>query len=518
MMKSFDPLRTLILEDLEQPARQIVSMLASGGFNIQHALIKTPEALVSALDASAWDIVISRHPLSKFRSMEALEILNVREDAPPLVLMVGASSAELAAAALRAGARDCLVVGDGAHLVARVERELRDAEERRERQRLQAQVYVLQRFEAIGRLAGGIAHDFNNVLAAILGSADLELEQLQDKSRSRTRIERIRAQAERGARLTGQLLAYARRQVLEPRNVDLNRLVSETINLREKLPGPEVRTECRLSKGLPPAWADQSQIEQVVMNLCLNARDAMPEGGTLRIETKRVEITAEEELARPYFKAGPYVAIFISDTGTGMEPEVVERIFEPFFTTKGIGKGTGLGLAMVYGIVKQHNGIIRVDSKPQRGTTFGVYLPVGRGRPEMPHKTKALPVRRGSETILVVEHNDGVRDAMKEMLESWGHKVLVASSVGSAAAFFRSHGGAIELAVVDVGVAGIRGPSGLATVSERKFDLPTILTTGYAEDTVTLAAKLGQRVRVLRKPFGFGKLNETIRDLLDGGK
>jgi len=356
------------------------------------------------------------------------------------------------------------------------------------------------------------------VLAAILGSADLELEQLQDKSRSRTRIERIRAQAERGARLTGQLLAYARRQVLEPRNVDLNRLVSETINLREKLPGPEVRTECRLSKGLPPAWADQSQIEQVVMNLCLNARDAMPEGGTLRIETKRVEITAEEELARPYFKAGPYVAIFISDTGTGMEPEVVERIFEPFFTTKGIGKGTGLGLAMVYGIVKQHNGIIRVDSKPQRGTTFGVYLPVGRGRPEMPHKTKALPVRRGSETILVVEHNDGVRDAMKEMLESWGHKVLVASSVGSAAAFFRSHGGAIELAVVDVGVAGIRGPSGLATVSERKFDLPTILTTGYAEDTVTLAAKLGQRVRVLRKPFGFGKLNETIRDLLDGGK
>lgn len=136
----------------------------------------------------------------------------------------------------------------------------------------------------------------------------------------------------------------------------------------------------------------------------------------------------------------------------------------------------------------------------------------------MPHKTKALPVRRGSETILVVDHNDGVRDAMKEMLESWGHKVLVASSVGSAAAFFRSHGGAIELAVVDVGVAGIRGPSGFATVSERKFDLPTILTTGYAEDTVTLAAKLGQRVRVLRKPFGFGKLNETIRDLLDGGK
>jgi CheY-like chemotaxis protein len=298
----------------------------------------------------------------------------------------------------------------------------------------------------------------------------------------------------------------------------LNRLASETINLHEKVPGPPVHMETRLSKGLPPAWADQSQIEQVIMNLCLNARDAMPEGGTLRIETKRVGITAEQELARPYFKAGEYVAIFITDTGTGMEPEVVERIFEPFFTTKGVAKGTGLGLATVYGIVKQHDGIIHVDSELGRGTTFQVYLPVGTGRPEMPLRTHHLPVRRGSETILVVEDNDGVRDAMREILEAWGHKVLVASSTESAAGFFRSHGGAIELAIVDVGVAGIRGASAFARVSERKFDLPTILTHGIRRRYGDFAAKLSHRVRVLHKPFNFGKLNETIRDLLDGGK
>lgn len=518
IMNSLLPLKVLIISDSDEKAAELVSHLVNDGFEVVSLRIQTPEAFLTALRESAWDVVLSGYPVSGFKEMQGLELVKARENPPPFLFVTDVECTDMAAAALRGGARDSLVIGDGKHFVAAVERELRDAELHRERQRLERQVHLSKRFEAIGRLAGGIAHDFNNVLAGILGSIELELQSrsLPKDARIRGRLERMQAQAKSGKRLTGQLLAFARRQVLAPSNLDLNRLVSDTCALLEKMVLPNLHIERRLSRELPPAWADESQIEQVIMNLCLNARDAMPEGGTLGIETKPIEFTAKDELVHPYFKPGSYVALFIRDAGMGMEPAVVERIFEPFFTTKG-EKGTGLGLATVYGIVKQHNGIIHVESEPKRGTTFKVYLPVGTGVPEMPSKTSSKPARRGSETVLLVDDNEDVCQVLREMLERWGYHVLVASSVGNAAATFRKHWKSIELAVVDVGVAGTNGVSALARIKERRFDLPTILTTGYAEDTTMLAAALGPRVQVLHKPFDSRKLNDMVRQLLDRG-
>lgn len=440
MSKLLRSLRALILEDSEKRSAELVSQLITGGFDVQHVRVNTLEGLVSALKENTWEVVISGYPLSAWNEMEALEPLRNQEVPLPVVLVADPHTSEIAAAALRAGARDCLARQNGAHLVAAVERELRDAEERGQRQRLQSQVYLLQRFESVGRLAGGIAHDFNNVLAAILGSVDLELQEFRGKPSSKVRMRRIREQAERGARLTAQLLAYARRQVLQPQNLDLNKLVTETVSFLEKMIGAQIHIHRRLGARLPPAWGDRSQIEQVVMNLCLNARDAMQDGGTLRIETKRVQVTAEDEAVRTYFRRGEYVGLFVADTGMGMDRATVERIFEPFFTTKEAGKGSGLGLATVYGIVKQHNGIIEVESELNKGSTFQVYLPVGSGAPEASVKGKSEPIRRGSEKLLVVDDNEGVRDALQEMLEAWGYAVLVANDVEKGSQLFENMG------------------------------------------------------------------------------
>jgi PAS domain S-box-containing protein len=385
-----------------------------------------------------------------------------------------------------------------------------------ERRALEQQLRHAQKFEAVGQLAGGIAHDFNNVIGAILGWAELGEDQAASSDATLAGyFNKIHAQCDRVSALVRQLLAFARRQVLEPQNLDVNSLINESISLMAKVIGEHVQIDLQLAKDLEPAWADASQVEQIIMNLCINARDAMPGGGKLTIATHMTEIKPGAEEYRSYFRPGRYILLTVADTGTGMDAATLEHIFEPFFTTKEVGKGTGLGLATVYGIVKQHNGIIDVESELGRGTKFHVYLPAGTGVVAAREKKPSGEVRRGTETILIAEDNDDLREAAREMIEALGYRVLLAHDGEEAVQLFTENANSVDLVLLDVVMPKLHGPAALEQMTALKPGLPTIFTTGYASEADSLASGGHHRVGVLHKPYGAIALGQKIRALLD---
>jgi two-component system cell cycle sensor histidine kinase/response regulator CckA len=509
------PLRALIVEDSEDDAALILRELKNGGFDVAHLRVDGSAVMSRALDSSTWDVVISDYSMPGFSGVEALKILRARTSDIPFIFVSGTLGEETAIAALKSGAQDYLIKGRLGRIVPAIERELRDAEGKRERKRLETQVHQLQRFEAIGRLAGGIAHDFNNVIGAILGFAEIAQAELPEGHRTRDRLQRICDQAQRAGNLTRQLLAFARRQVLQPQNLDVNAIVRETVKFLGTIIGEQVRIELALSLEAEPAWADATQIEQVIMNLCLNARDAMPQGGRILIRTETTEIHQGDEPARSYYRPGRYVLLTISDTGMGMDAHTVEHIFEPFFTTKGVGKGTGLGLATVYGIVKQHGGIIDVESKPGVGTDFRVYLPAGSGVAQAVAKKAEVTVKGGTETILVAEDHDDLRETTQEFLESLGYRVLLGATGNQAVEIFEANYASIELVLLDVVMPNMTGPRAFERMSALKPGLKAIFTTGYATEADELRATVQSRVSVLQKPYSSKELAQTVRSLLD---
>jgi two-component system cell cycle sensor histidine kinase/response regulator CckA len=508
-------LRALLVEDSEDDALLLIRELRRGGYDIVHHRVDSAQSMHAALDSGKWDIVLSDHSMPNFSGTEALSLLRSRNVDVPFIFVSGTIGEEMAVSALRAGAQDYLLKGNLKRLLNAVDRALREADGRRERRRLETQVNQLQRFEAIGRLAGGIAHDFNNVLGSILGWAELGQGDLPEGHRARDRLVKIRAQAERAAALTRQLLAFARRQVLQPQNLDVNALVGESISLMGKVIGENVQIDLVLAPDLEPAWADASQIEQIVMNLCINARDAMPHGGSLRITTERAEVKPGSEEYRSYFKPGRYVLLTVADTGTGMDPATLEHIFEPFFTTKEVGKGTGLGLATVYGIVKQHNGFIEVESELNQGTRFRVYLPVGAGTVAARERKPVSELCRGTETILIAEDNDDLREAAREMIEALGYRVLLAHDGEEAVQLFSENSSGVNLVLLDVVMPKMGGPAALAAMAAIRPDVPAIFTTGYANEADSLAAIGKKRTAILQKPYGTATLGQQIRALLD---
>ena len=509
------PLRLLLIEDSEDDALLLVRELKRGGYNVTHQRVDTATAMHAALDSGSWDLVMSDHSMPGFSGTQALELLRNRNITIPFIFVSGTIGEEMAVSALKSGAQDYLLKGSLKRLLSAVDRTLQEAEGRRERKRLETQVSQLQRFEAIGRLAGGIAHDFNNVLGSILGWADLGQADLPEGHRARERLKKISAQATRAAALTRQLLAFARRQVLEPQNLDVNSLISESISLMGKVIGEHVQIHLQLAAGLEPAWADASQIEQIIMNLCINARDAMSDGGHLTIATRMAEVKESAEEYRTYFRPGHYILVTVMDTGTGMDATTLEHIFEPFFTTKEVGKGTGLGLATVYGIVKQHNGIIDVESELGRGTSFHVYLPVGTGMVAAREKKPAAEASRGTETILIAEDNDDLREAAREMIESLGYRVLLAHDGEEAVQLYAENASTVDLVLLDVVMPKLHGPSALAKMKASRPELPAIFTTGYANEADSFACGELSRVSVLQKPYGAARLGQSIRALLD---
>jgi hypothetical protein len=380
-----------------------------------------------------------------------------------------------------------------------------------ERQLLQA-----QKMEAVGRLAGGVAHDFNNLLTAILGSADLLLEDLSVDDQRRGDVQEIKQAAHRAAALTHQLLAFSRQQVLAPRILDLNTVVADVEKMIRRLIGEDIDVRTVLAPGLGAVQADPGQLEQVIMNLAVNARDAMPQGGKLTIETANAEL--DELYAQEHLPTDPgrYVMLAVSDTGIGMHEEVKAHVFEPFFTTKEKGKGTGLGLAMVYGIVKQSGGYIWVYSEPGRGTTFKIYLPRVAASPEPPApKPHASPSLRGSETVLVAEDQEEVRKLTRRVLEARGYAVLAAANGSEALQLAEKHTGPIHLLVTDVIMPEMSGREVARLLAASRPEMKVLYLSGYADESIVHHGVLEPGIAFLQKPFTAEALGGKVREVLD---
>ena len=390
-------------------------------------------------------------------------------------------------------------------------------EDMTERRSLQKQLVESQRLESVGRLAGGVAHDFNNLLTAILGNKELALTYISEDHPSAQFLDEIERAGSRAADLTRQLLAFARRQVVEPKVVDLNKLTHDMDKLLRRVIGAQVDLATSLAPDLGATKVDPTQFEQVIMNLAVNARDAMPNGGRLTIETANVELDEEYAGIHPQARAGRYVMMAVSDNGIGMDELTRASIFEPFFTTKDRAKGTGLGLSTVHGIIHQAGGHIWVYSEPNRGATFKVYLP----RTDEPVQvvqpmTRNTPVPRGIETILLVEDERQVRELLATGLRNQGYRVLTAGDGQEALAMAGVEDGAVDLLVTDVVLPLMNGRELALKLTERRPELPVLYISGYAEEAVVHQGVVDAGVAFMSKPFTVADLGRRAREILDG--
>jgi PAS domain S-box-containing protein len=382
---------------------------------------------------------------------------------------------------------------------------------------LELQLRQAQKMEAIGRLAGGIAHDFNNLLMVISGYSEFLLERLGPDPRLRGPAQEISNATQRATSLTRQLLAFSRKQMLAPKVLDLNEVVAENLKMLTRMIGEDIDLVMVPGPTLGAVRADPGQIDQVIMNLAVNARDAMPQGGKLTIETANV--TLDESFARTHapLTAGDYIMLAISDTGVGMDNETQSRIFEPFFTTKG-SKGTGLGLSTVYGIVKQSGGFIFVDSQPQRGTDFRAYFPRVDGREDAAAAQDSLGLPRadrGQETILLVEDETNLRRLARQYLETQGYKILEAEDGAAALQIVDGYKGTIDLLLTDVIMPGMNGRELAAHVVKLLPEVRVLYMSGYTENAVGLDGTLDAGINLLQKPFSLPALKDRVRELLD---
>ena len=383
------------------------------------------------------------------------------------------------------------------------------------RKRVEEQLREAMKMEAVGQLAGGVAHDFNNLLQVINGNVELALNEIPDSHTAYPLLQEVAKGGNRGAGLVRQLLAFGRRQIIRPGHLDLNEVVVSFFSILNRLIGEHIRVDFVPAASLGTIFADRGQIEQVLMNLSINARDAMPEGGTLRFETGRVVRDAAQCAGRPGDKPGEYVVLAVTDNGAGMDTFVLEHAWEPFFTTKQPGKGTGLGLSTVYGIVQQHGGFADVQSRPGEGSTFRIYFPE-QDAPPLPVEAKEqAPPATGRETILLAEDEDTVRRLATRILERAGYNVIAASDGQQAIDLAGEHEGRIELALLDV-VMPVLG--GRATYDQLKQLYPRmkfLFVSGYNVDTGNATFVLEQGLELVQKPFERIRLLQKIRDLLD---
>ena len=386
-----------------------------------------------------------------------------------------------------------------------------------ERRKLEHQFRQAQKMESIGTLAGGIAHDFNNLLTVILSYSSYLTEELAKDSKNQRASEQIHEAAERGAALTRQMLAFSRQQVFQLRVLNLNDIVKNLLKMLQRIIGEHIEIKTELAENLAPVKADAGQLEQVLMNLCVNARDAMPDGGRITLKTQNVALDEDFVQRHVGSTAGPHVMLSVSDTGTGMDPATLARIFEPFFTTKETGRGTGLGLAMVYGVVKQSGGYIGVYSEVGHGTTFKIYLPLGKESPEIAGAKKPQQARKqGSETILVVEDDATVRELVSSMLTSQGYLVLAPQKPLDVAGICERHSGRIHLLLTDLILPGTSGRELAKRVCSLRPDMKVLYMSGYTDDAVIRRQGFNETFAFLQKPFSQSGLAAKVREVLDG--
>ena len=370
--------------------------------------------------------------------------------------------------------------------------------------------------ETVGRLAGGIAHEFNNLLQAIQGYTICAMDGLSQGDGRRLDLQEVLKAVERAALLTRQLLGFSRRSMLQPRNVDVNAMVADFVKLTRPLLGERIEFRTEYGSDVGTVHADPGELHQVLLNLCINSRDAMPSGGRLLLETRSVVLSVPCRNNGFRVEPGPYVRLSVVDTGCGMPPEVREHIFEPFFTTKEVGKGTGLGLAMVYGIVQQHAGMIRVDSEPGNGTTFDVFLPKG-GTPDAENapRTEMRRAPRGTETILVAEDDPAVHGVLSRVLRNAGYSVLVASDGEQAIQLFENNRDRIALAILDAVMPKLTGQQVCRRIRQMRPGTGVIFCTGYDPETARCGLPAEENIRHIEKPIHEEDLLCAVREVLD---
>ncbi|MCF7886645.1 MAG: PAS domain S-box protein, partial [Candidatus Marinimicrobia bacterium] len=407
--------------------------------------------------------------------------------------------------------------------VTRLQGSIKDITERREREKerekLQKQLTQAQKLKSIGTLAGGVAHDFNNILTVIIGLTQIIMSQMDESDPNYEHLESIFESAERAAKLTEQLLLFSRKKGLELEALNLNETISHLEKMLNRLIGEDITMYDSLTDDLWQIKADEGQIEQVITNLVVNARDAMPQGGELTISTQNVFITAEKAKTIPDIKPGEYVRLTVEDTGTGMEQSIQDKIFEPFFTTKGRAEGTGMGLSVVHGIIKKHNGLINVYSEPGEGTIFRIYLPaiLEKNKEQSENKAEAdIASYRGSgETVLLVEDEKPVLTYLEDILERYKYNFLSAKNGEKALEIFEDNKPAIDLLISDVIMTGINGVELADKLKQQKPDLKVILSSGYSDRKVVPHEIKKKGYRFIQKPYNIKKLLELVREALN---
>ena len=487
-MKS--PLRLLLLEDNPVDADLITATMMEGGIPCQSHRVDTRQDFVAALKEGQIDLILADYSIPGFDGFTALTLARQHRPEIPFMFVSATIGEDLAIDAMHQGATDYILKQRLGRLVPSVQRALREVEERAERQRAEEaleqsekQFRQAQKMEAVGRLAGGIAHDFNNLLTVIMGYSQVLSTELGPEHPLRSKIEETQKAGERAAGLIRQLLAFSRKQSMDPKVLSLNIVVTNLESMLRRLIGEDIRLVTKLDPGNGRVRADQAQLEQVLMNLVVNARDAMPKGGILTLETAQVELTRSPvHYLRP-LAPGPYMKLSVSDTGCGMDRQTQSHIFEPFFTTKEEGKGSGLGLSTVFGIVTQCGGGIDVASRVGHGTKFDVYFPsIESDVPLAAVPQDAGQPKRGTETILLVEDDPSVRNLVRDELRKLGYRVLEAKNGVEACLLATQQAGTLDLLLTDVVMPGMGGRELAQHLSVIKPDLKILFISGYIDD------------------------------------
>ena len=518
-------LRALIADDSENDVLFLLRALRKAGYEPVYERVSTAPAMKAALQRQTWDIVISDYEMPNFGGFEALQLLKESGHDLPFILVSAVVSEETAVAAMKAGAHDYIMKRNLVRLAPAIERELREAQTRGARKaaeealrQSEEQLRQAQKIEAVGRLASGVAHDFNNILTVITGHSELLLRQLDADDPRRKNAEQIEKAAYRAAALTRQLLTFSRKQVIEPRVLKLNAIILNIEKMLRRLIGEDIEFCTVLDSAAGHIKADPGQIEQVIMNLAVNARDAMPNGGKLTVTTANTTLDKKHLNNFPDLCAGDYVMLTIADTGTGMSEEVKAHLFEPFFTTKPPGKGTGLGLATCFGIVKQSTGHINVHSELGRGTTFKIYFPQVQSALESP-RVRIMPTEAtgGNETVLLVEDEPVVRELAVATLREKGYTVVEAVNGEEGLRMARQHDGKIDLVLTDVVMPVMGGKEMADALRTSHPDTKVLFTSGYTEDALGHHGVLRPGILFLQKPYMTATLARKVREVLDEG-
>ena len=518
-------LRALIADDSENDVLFLLRALRKAGYEPVYERVSTAPAMKAALQRQTWDIVISDYEMPNFGGFEALQLLKESGHDLPFILVSAVVSEETAVAAMKAGAHDYIMKRNLVRLAPAIERELREAQTRGARKaaeealrQSEEQLRQAHKIEAVGRLASGVAHDFNNILTVITGHSELLLRQLDADDPRRKNAEQIEKAAYRAAALTRQLLTFSRKQVIEPRVLKLNAIILNIEKMLRRLIGEDIEFCTVLDSGAGHIKADPGQIEQVIMNLAVNARDAMPNGGKLTVTTANTTLDKNQLNNFPDLCAGDYVMLTIADTGTGMSEEVKAHLFEPFFTTKPPGKGTGLGLATCFGIVKQNTGHINVHSELGRGTTFKIYFPQVQSALESP-RVRIMPTEAtgGNETVLLVEDEPVVRELAVATLREKGYTVVEAVNGEEGLRMARQHDGKIDLVLTDVVMPVMGGKEMADALRTSHPDTKVLFTSGYTEDAMGHHGVLRPGILFLQKPYMTATLARKVREVLDEG-